>query len=235
LTSPKLLLAGLDQHKDTVEFLHINSINSRSDWRSAHDDRFRGDDDSIIDDYDPTDEEMAAEHEERQMTACKELKEEFIQPIDLHDFKVLNVVSVHITDLLGAMNKEDASDYIPLSTVLPPAIKVLSLRYSNYFSDWDPQLEFIYENDLSEAGSEGAPWTVDNWFTSQHEAWYEIYYAHLTELLLLKTEKFPELKEMMLCLDKGWPKPGQDIMELANDVGVIVAVINLEEECPKYW
>jgi hypothetical protein len=154
LTSPKLLLAGLYQHKETLTFLHINSINSRSHWQSGCDDQFRGDEDSVEDGYDPTDDEMAAEHEERQWTACKELKEEYIQPIDLHDFKVLNAVSVHITDLLGAMNKEDASDYIPLSSVLPPAIEVLSLRYSNYFSDWDPQLEFIYEYDLREAGGE---------------------------------------------------------------------------------
>jgi hypothetical protein len=46
---------------------------------------------------------------------------------------------------------------------------------------------------------------------------------------------FPELKEMTLCLDTGWPKPGEDIMELANDMGVIVVVVDLEEECPKNW
>jgi hypothetical protein len=223
LTSPKLLLAGLDRHKDSLEYLHINSINGRSWWGSQADDRFHGDEDSIASGYDPTDDEMSSVNKERQNQACKDIKQEYIQPIDLHEFNILNTVSVHATDLLGAMNKADPTDYIPLSTVLPPALKVLSLRYSNFFSDWDPQLEFIYENDIDG----DAMWDVDKWVTQAHWAWYETYFGHLSELLHHKTEKFPELKEIEVHVDDKWPKPGKEIMELANDVGVVVVIADL--------
>jgi hypothetical protein len=151
-----------------------------------------------VENYNTADIEMVAEHERRQMSACKKVKQYYIQPIDLHDFQALNTVSVLITDLLGAMNKADASDYTPLSSVLPLSLKMLSLRYSNFFSDWDPQLEFIYSSDLQKSGNfAGAPWNVDKWVTEEHGAWYEKYYGRLMDFLLLKTEKFPELKDAL--------------------------------------
>jgi hypothetical protein len=128
------------------------------------------------------------------------------------------------------MNKADATDYIPLSTVLPPAPEVLSLRYSNFFSDWDPQLQFTYENDIGD--SDGAPWNVDTWVTRENWLWYETYFGHLSQLLLHKAEKFRELK-IVVHVDDGWPKPGKEIMELANNVGVVVVVEDLKEEAPK--
>src|ERR1700761_8940094 len=231
LTSPKLLLTGVYQHKDSLEYLHINSINGRSWWGSEEDDRFHGDQDSDASDCDPADDGQAVRHEERQSKICKDIKQKHIQPIDLHEFSVLKTLSVHATDLLGAMNKADAADYIALSEILPPALEVLSLRYSNFFSDWDPQLDFIYESCLG--FGESAHWTVEKWVTRDHWVWYETYFRHLSQLLLHKKEKFPQLKEIEVYLDDGWPKPGKEIMELANDVGVAVVVKDLEEEAPR--
>jgi hypothetical protein len=159
LTSPRLLLAGLDRHRASLEYFHVNSIDERSYWGSFQDDGFHGDEDSITSDYDPANDEHVALHEERQNKAWKEIKQEYIHPIDLHEFRALKRVSVHATSLLSAMNKADATDYILLSTVLPATQEVLSLRYLNFFSDWNPQLQFIYENDIGDVG--GAQWNVD--------------------------------------------------------------------------
>jgi hypothetical protein len=234
MTSPKLLIAGLDQHKDSLEYLHINSINGRLGWESEADwDEFHGDEGSVASSYDPEDSDKVAEHKERQNNACKEIKQKYIEPIDIHEFKVLKTVSVHATDLLGAMNKGDAGEYTPLSTVLPASLQVLSLRYSNYFSDWDPQLEFVYRRDVGE-DPDDAPWDVEVWRSEEHEAWYEIYFQHLIELLLHRTEKFPELKEIVIALQPGWPKPGREVMELADKVGVVLAFVDyVYDECPR--
>src|SRR4051812_26402283 len=121
MTSPKLLLEGLNQNKETLEYLHINSINGRNSWDGPEDMGFHGYDESI-EDYDSSDDEQVSEIERRQRRAYEELKEEYIQPIDLHEFTVLRKVSVHATDLLGAMNKEDATDVVPLADVLPPTL-----------------------------------------------------------------------------------------------------------------
>jgi hypothetical protein len=146
---------------------------------------------------------MAVEHERRQRTACEDLKQEYIQPIDLHEFKPLRTVSVHATDLLGAMNKDDPAGCVTLSSVLPPALEVLTLRYSNFFSDWDPQLKFIYENDVGHAWGYWVPWDVVEWVTAEHGDWYETYFGHLADLLRDKTEKFPGLREITTCLQQG--------------------------------
>jgi hypothetical protein len=63
MTSPRLLLKALELHKDSLEFLHINSINSRGSWNKHNDDGFHSDDDSIEDGYDPTNDEVAALYE----------------------------------------------------------------------------------------------------------------------------------------------------------------------------
>jgi hypothetical protein len=128
------------------------------------------------------------------------------------------------------MNKADATDYVPLSTVLPATLEVLSLRYSKFFSDWDPQLQFIYENDIGDVG--GAQWNVDTWATRENWAWYETYFGHLSDFLLQKVAKFPELKQIAIHIDNGRPKPRKEIMNLANDTGVVVSVEDLKEEAP---
>jgi hypothetical protein len=101
LISPRLLLAGLDRYRGSLEYLHINSINESSNWGSFQDDGFHGDEDSITSDYDPASDEHVALHEERQNKACKEIKQEYIHLIDLHEFRALKRVSVHATSLLG--------------------------------------------------------------------------------------------------------------------------------------
>jgi hypothetical protein len=222
MTSPKLLIGGLDQHKDSLEYLHINSINGYRRWNSFEEDfeRFHGDEGSIDSEYDWEDDEQMKEHERRQRIACEELKQEYIQPIDLHEFTALKKVFVHHTDLLGSMNKENPTDFIPLASVLPPALEVLTLRYSNYFSDWDPQLEFIYNHDVGDWDyNDNAPWEVEEWVTKDHAEWYQSYYKHITNLLRDKAEKFPALKQVTMCLDK-WPEPAKEMLELAAEVGV---------------
>jgi hypothetical protein len=221
MTSPKLLLEGLDQHKATLEYLHINSINGHLYWDGCLDDGFHGDDESIESDYDPNHEEQAAEHERRQRIACAELKQEYVQPIDLHEFAALRKAFVHATDLLGAMNKEDPEDVVPLAGVLPPGLEVLTLRYSNFFSDWDPQLKCVYEKDVGDDGGVAwAPWDVVQWKAGEHAEWFEAYYGHMTEFLRVKAENFPKLTQVTMCLQQGWPKPGKEILDLAAEVGV---------------
>jgi hypothetical protein len=221
MTSPKLLLAGLDDHKATLDYLHINSINGHKNWFGQVDDTFRGDNESIESDYDPNNDDQATEHERRQRIACEELKQEYIQPIDLHDFMALRKVFVHATDLLGSMNKEDPRDVVPLADVLPPSLEVLTLRYSNFFSDWDPQLKSVYETDPGdEYGLGWVPWEVKQWKVGEHAEWYEAYYGHITEFLRVKAEQFPKLTQVTMCLDRGWPKPGKEILDLAAEVGV---------------
>jgi hypothetical protein len=230
MTSPALLLAGLEWHKATLEYLHMNSINSRRSWAADEDERFHGDDDSVESDYDPTNEEQAAAHRERQNLACIQIKEEYIQPLDLHGFTALHTVSVHATDLLGAMNKSNASDYIPLSTVLPPTLRHLNLRYSNYFSDWDPQLDFVYREDVGDQYNDFVPWEVEHWIPPK--SWFEAYYGHLLELLESKTLQLPELVKLELAIQADWPRPGQNIVEMAEAQGVVLTVVDLEDECP---
>jgi hypothetical protein len=232
MTSPKLLLEGLDQHKDTLEYLHINSINGQSGWNGHEHDEFYGDEGSIESDYDPSHEEQVAEHERRQRTACADIKEEYIQPIDLHEFTALRKVFVHQTDLLGAMNKEDPLDVIPLSSVLPPSLEILTLRYSNFFTDWEPQLKFVYERDIGDRdyGHSWAPWDVVAWNTKEHEEWYLTYYSHIRNLLMYKPERFPALRQLTMCLGLGWPKPGEELVHLAAEVGVNLILGDYEDE-----
>jgi hypothetical protein len=232
MTNPKLLLAGLDQHKSTLEYLHINSINGQNKWEPHEDARFHGDTESIDSDYDWENEEHATEHERRQRIACEELKEAHIQPLDLHDLTALKKLFVHHTDLLGAMNKEDPTDVIALADVLPPSLELLTLRYSNYFSDWDPQLTFIYEQDIGGEPDDTAPWDVVQWQTKEQGEWYHLYYEHITNLMRVKAKKFPNLVQVTMCLDHGWPKPGQELRDLVAEVGVklIVGVYVSENE-----
>jgi hypothetical protein len=164
---------------------------------------------------------QVAEFEHRQRIACEELKAEYIQLIDLHEFKALRKVFVHATDLLGAMNKDDPTKVVPLANVLPPALEVLTLRYSNCFLDWDPQLKFIYGEEVGANVREGrVPWDAVRWNANEHGEWYEAYYGHITDLLHAKSARFPALRQVTMCLQSGWPKPGKEILDLAAEVGV---------------
>jgi hypothetical protein len=220
MTSPKLLLEGLDQHRDTLEYLHINSINGQERWNSDVDHRFRGDEGPVAPDYNVCDDEQVAEHERRQLKACADIKAKYIQPIDLHEFTALRKVFVHQTDLLGPMNKDDPLDFVPLSSVLPPSVEILTLRYSNFFTDWEPQLWCLYERDVENALYGDSPWDVVGWDIKDNEAWYLSYYSHISDLLLSKPERFPELRQLTMCLGGGWPKPGEELILLAAEVGV---------------
>jgi hypothetical protein len=71
--------------------------------------------------------------------------------------------------------------------------------------------------------------TRENW------AWYETYFGHLSDFLLQKAAKFPDLKQIVIHIDDGWPKPGKETMDLANDTGVVVSVEDLKEETPEIF
>lgn len=192
--------------------------------------RFHGDEVVIGSSDEFTESEKYALYKSRQDDACRQLKHEYIQSIDLHDFRALKVVDVHATDLLGSMDKEDASGYIPLSSVLPRSIENLRLRYSNYFSDWDPQLDHIYKDfEVREDTGAGTAWTIEKWVPADHNAWYETYWEHLVELLLQVTEGFSSLKEIAIFLDEGWPVPGEHITELAHDLGIAFKIYYNED------
>jgi hypothetical protein len=135
-------------------------------------------------------------------------------------------VRVHATDLLGAMNKVDATDYIPLSTVLPASLEVLTLRYSNYFSDWDPQLWFMYDN----IDGNYVPWNTDAWQPQDNLEWHETYFGHLDQFLLDKMEKFPKLRKINIYLDKEWPKPERSILQMGDNLGVTIQIKDLKVE-----
>jgi hypothetical protein len=231
MTSPELLLTALERHKDNLEYIHINSINSRGSWDKHNDDGFHSDDDSIEDGYDPTDDEIIGLYEASRDQRCKDIKEEYIQPIDLHEFIALKIVSVHATDLLGAMNKANATAYTALSTVLPPSLEVLTLRYSNYFSDWDPQLQFIYDN----VDNDDAPWDTDVWDPQDNLEWHKTYFEHLNQFLLDKLEKFPKLRKINIYLDKEWPKPGGNILQMGDNLDVIIQIKDFKVEGWKPW
>jgi hypothetical protein len=192
--------------------LHIDSNNGSTWWYPDNDGRFHGDEELIKPCDDPSKNEIFALYAARQDEACRKIKREHFQLVDLHDFEALKLLNVHATDLLGSMDKDDPSNYISLSTVLPPTLEELIIRYSNFFSDWDPQLEFIYEYEGRRDTGQGVAWTMDKWAPADHIEWYESYWEHLFELLLQKAEKFPALKVIDAHLDEGWPLPGEHIL-----------------------
>lgn len=99
-----------------------------------------------------------------------------------------------------------------------PSIRFPTHRNTNYFSDWDPQLECIYDCDPN---GQAAPWEIVRRSDIDHEQWYLDYYSHLTELLLSKTEAFPELRSIRIETGSHFRDPPDNgITQLAEGLGV---------------
>lgn len=206
ITLPKQLLKGIEFHKHTLESLEICSIQKDRSWQCHK--RYGSGFDHYGGDYDEDDEQGAIDLAKARWCA---IKKRFVQPIDLHDFTALKHVSTHATDLLGPMIRASPNFHYDLRSVLPPSLESLTLDYSLYFYDLEPQ-GYEYEADCE-----------------VEDAWFQDYYRHVAELAAAKPDAFPRLNLLETKLDQGWPEPYEEIMEAARVAGITLLVRRRED------
>ena len=229
--SPAELLKGLVHHKSTLRTLDFSTITLNTYWDINQGDEpphgysigpYRvtqlhkdgGAIGSFNDDYDDELDDDENARETVRLQRCKEAKRDLIQPISslLHEFTVLEDLSITVTDLLGPMEHAAPTSWQPLRELLPPSLRRLCLRYSYYFDDHAPQF-------------------ADNWDRDRpNQDWHRSYMGHIVELLLDKELFFPHLTEIYLeLLDEGL-EISEDIMEVAKKVGVNIMSTYVKHE-----
>ncbi|KAJ9623089.1 hypothetical protein H2203_006022 [Taxawa tesnikishii (nom. ined.)] len=181
ITSPRLVFEHLTKQKHSLERLELSTISKGDIFEQF----LHFDDRAEFADWD-----WEANDDEEGHTA--KLYRLF-QPLDLHDFKVLKSISLHVLDLLGVdFWLKPGAHGKRLVDVLPSSLETLILSH-----ECDLDIPKYY----SRYGPGNFP-----------------YYDHMTGLLDCKTQRFGRLRRVVLSFEHEWPDCV--LVEHAAEVGV---------------